>query len=390
CAMGLRAFLRPRSRRTECREPRPEASDQQDGEGALSPPTQPDVPLESMVREAMTPHLAALQEAILHELEGAQERLQVPKSPVSKFARSQTATVSMDVAEPETCGKAHPSTRFQRRWTTSLGLGGALTTACLDTSVEHNEVLEEQDADLADPLVDGGAVKDGSDGQRKPSRITFEGLEQQSGCDEPAAPDTSDEEMPMARQRTGCGLGGCGVEKQKMSIANFRRRADALDVGEYWAAETAAKKGKTSIDSIVALVRFLWLVLIGFHVQAERERWDEEKEALEANMEELKEKLRSMQAARSPDAEKQALKREHQELRKVIKARSRFGAWVCERHMKESEDEETDTEKEALRRKISDLFVRLRAARAAAGAASSESDVSPTRRCPGPTIRRRQ
>lgn len=364
--MGLRAFLRPRYRRTECREPRPEASDQQDGEGALSPPTQPDVPLESMVREAMTPHLAALQEAILHELEGAQERLQVPKSPVSKFARSQTATVSMDVAEPETCGKAHPSTRFQRRWTTSLGLGGALTTACLDTSVEHNEVLEEQDADLADPLVDGGAVKDGSDGQRKPSRITFEGLEQQSGCDEPAAPDTSDEEMPMARQRTG----------SDTSSVNWR--ADALDVGEYWAAETAAKKGKTSIDSIVALV------------QAERERWDEEKEALEANMEELKEKLRSMQAARSPDAEKQALKREHQELRKVIKARSRFGAWVCERHMKESEDEETDTEKEALRRKISDLFVRLRAARAAAGAASSESDVSPTRRCPGPTIRRRQ
>ncbi|CAE7817966.1 unnamed protein product [Symbiodinium sp. CCMP2592] len=158
-------------------------------------------------------------------------------------------------------------------------------------------------------------------------------------------------------------------------LQRFQRRADALDVGEYWAAETAAKKGKTSIDSIVALV------------QAERERWDEEKEALEANMEELKDrKLRSAwnreEAARSPDAEKQAetcsaekdlpsfrrqlrqmqaLKREHQELRKVIKARSRFGAWVCERHMKESEDEETDTEKEALRRKISDLFVRLRA-----------------------------
>lgn len=361
--MGLRAFLRPRSRRTECREPRP-ASRQQDGAGTLNYPTQPDVPLESMVREAMKPHLAALQEAILHELEGAQERLQVPKSPVSKFARSQTATVSIDVTQPESqpCGKAHPSTCFQRRWTTSLGLA-ALTTACLDTSVE-DEVLEEQDADLADPLV--GAGKDCSDGHRKPSRITFEGLGQQSGCDEPAAPDTSDEEMPMARQRTG----------SDTSSVNWR--ADALDVGEYWAAETAAKKGKTSIDSIVALV------------QAERERWDEEKEALEANMEELKEKLRSMQAARSPDAEKQALKREHQELRKVIKARSRFGAWVCERHMKESEDEETDTEKEALRRKISDLFVRLRAARAAAGAASSESDVSPTRRCPGPRIRRGQ
>ncbi|CAE7939019.1 unnamed protein product [Symbiodinium necroappetens] len=335
----------------------------------------PGVPAtEIQVREAMTPHLAALQEGVPGNRGVVWE---IGWSPRTLRAHVSRLSLVIGGSVGQLPGTSLNSLS-EAVDNITAGLGGALTTACLDTSVEHNEVLEEQDADLADPLVDGGAVKDGSDGQRKPSRITFEGLEQQSGCDEPAAPDTSDEEMPMARQRTGCGLGGCGVEKQKMSIANFRRRADALDVGEYWAAETAAKKGKTSIDSIVALV------------QAERERWDEEKEALEANMEELKEKLRSMQAARSPDAEKQALKREHQELRKVIKARSRFGAWVCERHMKESEDEETDTEKEALRRKISDLFVRLRAARAAAGAASSESDVSPTRRCPGPTIRRRQ
>ncbi|CAE7375677.1 unnamed protein product, partial [Symbiodinium microadriaticum] len=68
-----------------------------------------------------------------------------------------------------------------------------------------------------------------------------------------------------------------------------------------------------------------------------------------------------MQAARSPDAEKQALKREHQELRKVIKARSRFGAWVCERHMMESDDEEPDGEKEELRRQMASRFAQLRA-----------------------------
>eukprot|EP00931_Biecheleriopsis_adriatica_P090508 TRINITY_DN64487_c0_g1_i1.p1 TRINITY_DN64487_c0_g1~~TRINITY_DN64487_c0_g1_i1.p1 ORF type:complete len:461 (-),score=110.77 TRINITY_DN64487_c0_g1_i1:59-1441(-) len=158
-------------------------------------------------------------------------------------------------------------------------------------------------------------------------------------------------------------------------------RKDALDVGEGLAAEAAAKKGNTSVDSIVALV------------QTERERWDEEKQALEARLEELKEELRALQAKHQPDAEKEALKLRYQELRKAMKTRSRFGAWVCERHMKESDDEEeTDAEKEALRQRMSALSAQLRAARAAVGAAaSSESDISPIRRAsppPGPSIRR--
>eukprot|EP00913_Durusdinium_trenchii_P006755 g6351.t1 len=79
-----------------------------------------------------------------------------------------------------------------------------------------------------------------------------------------------------------------------------------------------------------------WMAL----VQVERDRWEEEKQALEARIEDLKAQLRSMQATHQPDAEKEALKKEYQDLRKAMKARSRFGAWVCARHMMESEDEE--------------------------------------------------
>jgi len=322
-------------------------------------------PLEQMVRVALEPHLAELQEAILQELKGAQERLQVPQHATAKYKRSRSAALPSNGIDaelivpqnPKSVPKAHPSAQYKRRWTTSMDLiGGALTTTCLDSSMED-----------AEPPVSAttSEAREGSDSHRKASRITFVGMEQLTGLDEPTSGATSEEDMPMTRQRTG----------SDASSVNWR--ANALDVGECLAAETAAKKGTTSIDSIVALV------------QAERERWDEEKEALEASVEELKENLRSMQAARSPDAEKQALKREHQELRKAMKARSRFGAWVCERHMKESEDEETDAEKEELRRKISETFVQLRAAKVAMGAASSESDVSPTRRSPGPIIRRR-
>eukprot|EP00439_Symbiodinium_sp_Y106_P017895 s6469_g2.t1 len=53
--------------------------------------------------------------------------------------------------------------------------------------------------------------------------------------------------------------------------------------------------------------------------------------------------------------------------------------------------QETDGEKEDLRRQMASRFAQLRAARAAAGAGSaisSESDASPIRRSPRPGIRR--
>ncbi|CAE7453140.1 unnamed protein product [Symbiodinium natans] len=185
-------------------------------------------------------------------------------------------------------------------------------------------------------------------------------------------PDEEEDEHTTNDHVTGSDTSSVG---KKSDASSMNWRADALDVGENLAAEAVAKKGM-SVDSIVALV------------QEERERWEEERQALELQAEELKEQLRSMQAVHSPDAEKKALKSEHQELRKVMKARSRFGAWVCERHMAESDDQETDAEKEELRRRTAAVFVTLRAARAAVGAASSESDVSPIRRPPGPGIRR--
>ncbi|CAE7817945.1 RE1 [Symbiodinium sp. CCMP2592] len=234
---------------------------------------------------------------------------------------------------------------------------GALTPAYL---VSH---LEDGDTPATSTVVSAAASEVASDSEtsvslrpslrdgkeiskRKTTRITFEGLEQLKALDRPGESDeeAEDEDAP---KRAGSDTSSIG---KKSDASSMNWRADALDVGENLAAEAAAKKGHTSVDSIVALV------------QAERERWEEERQALEVRVEELQEQLRSMQAAHSPDAEKQALKREHQELRKVIKARSRFGAWVCERHMMESDDEETDAEKEARTRTAAADFGALREA----------------------------
>eukprot|EP00439_Symbiodinium_sp_Y106_P072147 s2315_g13.t1 len=400
CVMGLRALLlQPRSRQKENQlgikpEDIPVASRH---EGASGPPSaEAETPMERQVRDALRPHLSTLQEAVLHELEGAVERLtkvQICSDLTSASGNFKRAVSAEGCPDKDTNGKAVESQwrvrrSDKRRWTTSMGsIGGALTPAYL---VSH---LEDGDTPATSTVVSAAASEVASDSEtsvslrpslrdgkeiskRKTTRITFEGLEQLKALDRPGESDeeAEDEDAP---KRAGSDTSSIG---KKSDASSMNWRADALDVGENLAAEAAAKKGHTSVDSIVALV------------QAERERWEEERQALEVRVEELQEQLRSMQAAHSPDAEKQALKREHQELRKVIKARSRFGAWVCERHMMESDDEETDAEKEELRRRISELSVKLRAAKVAAGAASSESDVSPIRRSPGlpgPIIRRR-
>eukprot|EP00933_Yihiella_yeosuensis_P023455 TRINITY_DN18268_c0_g1_i1.p1 TRINITY_DN18268_c0_g1~~TRINITY_DN18268_c0_g1_i1.p1 ORF type:complete len:421 (-),score=59.71 TRINITY_DN18268_c0_g1_i1:443-1705(-) len=140
------------------------------------------------------------------------------------------------------------------------------------------------------------------------------------------------------------------------SSSSLLWRQDALDVGENLAASTAVKRGSASVESIIALV------------QTERERWELEKQNLETRLEDLKEELRAMQSKHRPDAEKEALKKQYQELRKAMKERSRFGAWVCERHMQESDDEEEpnrlrSAEKEELRHDIAELTAKIRAAR---------------------------
>merc|ERR1712187_486530 len=95
----------------------------------------------------------------------------------------------------------------------------------------------------------------------------------------------------------------------------------------------------------------------------ERERWAQEKLELEARLDELKQ-LQLSQLGQ--DAEKEALKAQVQELRDTMKARSRFGAWVCERHMDASDDEDEDSSglaKEQLREQLSELQAEVRKAR---------------------------
>ncbi|CAJ1333226.1 unnamed protein product [Effrenium voratum] len=354
--------------------------------------------LEKKVKSVLEPHLVSLKATLTDELQGAMQRLikgNASSSSSSKW-KAQSADLENGAASMESSSfavrvadavgeeglpKAEdlPMVRrpAKRRWTTATGsIGGALSTAMLRVVVP---TLLDCDTPATSTVVSAAASEVASDGSepsrrsslkdveakasRKP-RITFQGVEATCGSDA-----DDDEEVQDAGHPRGSDRGS--------DTSSVVWRADALDVGENLAAEAAAKKGHTSVDSIVALV------------QTERERWEEEKQALEARAEELKEQLRAMQAVHRPDAEKEALKKEYQDLRKAMKARSRFGAWVCARHMMESEDEETDAEKEELRRKMSELSAKLRAAKAAMGAASSESDVSPSRRSPGPPIRRK-
>lgn len=152
------------------------------------------------------------------------------------------------------------------------------------------------------------------------------------------------------------------------SCASTSWRVDALDVGDKLAATTAAKKGGVSVDSI------------GDLVETERERWAEEKQALEARVEELKERLALFK--RGQDPEVVALRRQIDGLRQAVKVRSRFGAWVCERHMQESDDEEEgsirNADKEVLRKEMQTLEAELRQARIEAGCASPTSPSSPS------------
>jgi len=355
--------------------------------------------VEQKVTRILEPHLVSLQATLTDELGGAMQRLlkaqgasgsarkwkaerdtlEAPGNFVRATSAGEAPVQEADLPKDEDLPLVRRTCK--RRWTTATGsIGGALSTAILRIGVGGSL---EGDTPGASTVVSAAAsatlaifeevASECSEISRRPSlkdndskssrikpRITFEGMEgTTANCE-------SDEEEANPRSDRGS------------DTSSVAWRADALDVGQNLAASAAAKKGTTSVDSIVALV------------QVERERWEEEKQALEAKIEDLKEMQRSLQATNQPDAEKEALKKEYQDLRKAMKARSRFGAWVCARHMMESEDEETDAEKEELRRKMSELSAKLRAAKAAVGAASSESDVSPSRRSPGPPIRRKQ
>merc|ERR1712039_5373 len=105
-------------------------------------------------------------------------------------------------------------------------------------------------------------------------------------------------------------------------------------MGDKLAAAAASKKGNASVDSIVDLV------------QTERERWAQEKLSLEMRLDELKQiqQKQLSQLKLGHDPEKEELKQRVQQLRDTMKARGRFGAWVCEQcaDVSDEDDENPD------------------------------------------------
>lgn len=382
CFQAVQTFLRSQTDATS----KPIASSRGcSSEGETRPPKESN--LEAAVLRAFMPQLELLKESLSSELQGVTSRLSKAKSwshvsPGLHAAR--TMPPQQDGAGAEELVLPMAKREWKRRWTTATdGIEGALRTiraqnfrtagedldtpastvvSCAASDVPSDtSQSQSRRSSLAD-LSGTSQLKVGLDLQephplpkRRPSRISFQRAD--ADLDDPES--DRDESSPQTN-----------ASNPGSDTFSLSWRADSLDVGENLAAEAAAKKGTTSVDSIIALV------------QTQRERWDEEKQALEAQLEELKEQLRMLKDKRKPDAEKEALKVQYQELRKAMKARSRFGAWVCERHLQESDDEEDsqgprNTDKEELRRCLAEMSSKLRAAREAVGAASSESDISP-------------
>lgn len=147
-------------------------------------------------------------------------------------------------------------------------------------------------------------------------------------------------------------------ERQRRRSSNWR--IHSMDLGE---KKAIARKPSDSGVSVIAIV------------QSERERWLQEKEALELRLSELKARQEN-EAKPRLDEEKQELKKQLADLRKAVAERSRFGAWVCERHLHESDDEDDDVEmgkKETLRKQLEGLEAKLRSVRAKHGLKQSWS-----------------
>eukprot|EP00930_Biecheleria_cincta_P002530 TRINITY_DN10353_c0_g3_i1.p1 TRINITY_DN10353_c0_g3~~TRINITY_DN10353_c0_g3_i1.p1 ORF type:complete len:395 (-),score=89.57 TRINITY_DN10353_c0_g3_i1:70-1254(-) len=367
CFQALQTFLRSQTEATS----RPLAPGREcSSEGETKPHKELD--LEAAVLRAFVPRLDNFKESLSSELQGVTSRLSKAKtsshsSPGWRAAR--TMPLQQHGAGPEELVLPVAKREWKRRWTTPAdSIEGSLRTipgqnfrvAAEDLDTPASTVVSCAASDVhSDTSQSQSRPSSLPDQERQPkrraSRISF----QRADVD---IDDSESDRDPCSPQRSPSNAGS--------DTFSLSWRANSLDFGENLAAEAAAKKGTTSVDSIIALV------------QTQRERWDEEKQALEAQLEELKERLRLLKDKRKPDAEKEALKAEYQELRKAMKARSRFGAWVCERHLQESDDEEDsqgpqNAEKEELRRRLAEMSSMLRAAREAAGTASSESDISP-------------
>mmetsp|Transcript_34746 Transcript_34746/g.108242 ORF Transcript_34746/g.108242 Transcript_34746/m.108242 type:complete len:318 (-) Transcript_34746:60-1013(-) len=290
---------------------------------ATNTPTQDEshVVIRQQVQDLVAAEMRSLEDTLSSELQSVLVRLlKVDAQPSSPTA----AQAVDDAALP-----LHNRSMGKRRWTCAAD--GADSLSAIVGRVAHAEAEDRSPRSEA---------------------------ELQSRRDSTSSAGQQDEALSFERPFSRCNSDG-GISMKSGSSVNWR--IDALDCGDRLAASAAARKGTASVDSIVALVA------------SERERWVEERSALEARLEELKERRQAFH--QRPDAEKEELRRQVQELRETMKMRSRFGAWVCERHMQESDDEEespSNLEKEQLRGVLAGLEAELREARVQAAVATME------------------
>lgn len=288
-----------------------------------------------------------VQDMVAAEMKNFEENLAKElQSVLGRLFKTSGQAPSVEVADDTRVTLPRHRHDCRRRWTCTGDGSDSLSNMllCAAPTDDSEELPQEEDAQ-ARSSTERTPASDYEERKRK--FISFDelpSLEDGTEDAEEAAPQNSEGEEHTDVEETSLKSGSSVVW-----------RIDALDCGDRLAASAAAKKGSASVDSIVELV------------ESERERWAEEKVTLEARLEELKEQRQMFR--RSPDAEKAELKRQVQELRETMKQRSRFGAWVCERHMQESDDEETspgNLEKEELRATMATLEAELREARAQA------------------------
>jgi len=325
--------------------------------------------LRQQVQEMVAAEMKGLEDSLSKELQSVFGRLL--KAEAAQHASAPTSRRSSVPSCPSPEGDAHqdeeplPLRRLsdpRRRWTIAADGVDSLKSFLRGVSPARDEEDEnELPAHVQRRKNSGGPPRfrlevpqqDDDEGHRmssKSSTASDDGRRRSLSNDSPRLSVRSEHELPVSR-----------AESVRSSGSSVVWRIDALDCGDRLAASAAAKKGGADIDSIVDLVG------------SERERWAEERLALEARLEELKEQRQAFR--RAPDPEKAELKRKVQELRETMRVRSRFGAWVCERHMQESDDEEespSNLEKEQLRGVLAGLEAELREARVQAAVATME------------------
>jgi len=332
--------------------------------GSAVPRPSPDDEFQRRVNEVVQSEIQNLEAELSRELNGVMSRLMVNRESPSSRRPGSPAGSDKAVAR-------HTRPECKRRWT--IAADGAHNLSAMLACAER-EQDEESTTTVDAPLPK--AVHFSSDGEDM--------------LEVPADGSVKDEEGPRGPPTTPCtphwspSSIPMNDEDASPSSPSLKKgtqsgwHADALDFGDMWlAAAAAARRGSASVDSIVDLV------------QSERERWAIEKQELEERLQELKDHQQTLVAQQRENPEKEKLKQKLSELRQAIKAKNRFGAWVCERHMQESDDEEENeppknTLREELRKKVAELERELRQARREARAvrgslSSNDSPRAPAR-----------